>query len=246
MKLHTNALGSGPLHIAMVHGLGGSGDTWRPLIDLLLATDRFTITTLDLRGHGLSDRATSYALDDFADDVVENLPTHLHAVVGHSLGGPVLARAVGRLEPQRAIYLDPGFHLALPTAGIRAKLFWLAPTISLGAAQLLQLRKSAEATRAYTPETRQLIKTAQQQFDSSMAIGVFRDAAFHPIAPARPAVPSTIILSDDSDDSAAILPDAVASKFQAQGWDVERMPNIHHDMQLEDPARVFEALNRLL
>ena len=71
-----------------------------------------TVTTVDLRGHGASDRSDDYGIDAFADDLVETLPTGLDLVVGHSLGGTVLERAVGRLAPAHALYLDPGFRLA--------------------------------------------------------------------------------------------------------------------------------------
>jgi pimeloyl-ACP methyl ester carboxylesterase len=69
------------------------------LVDHLVSTGLYTVTTLDLRGHGLSDRANSYRLDEFADDVVDALPAGLDSVIGHSLGGAVLVRAVDRLQP---------------------------------------------------------------------------------------------------------------------------------------------------
>lgn len=65
----------------------------------MLATGRYTVTAVDLRGHGRSDRASSYTRGELADDVVESLPQGLHSVVGHSLGGAVLVRAVERLRP---------------------------------------------------------------------------------------------------------------------------------------------------
>ena len=102
MQLHTTTTGDGERHVGLVHGLGGDGDTWRPLVDRMLETGRYTVTTVDLRGHGHSGRASSYGLDEFATDLVEALPTGLHSVVGHSLGGAVLVRAVARLQPLRA------------------------------------------------------------------------------------------------------------------------------------------------
>ena len=243
MHLVTSTAGSGPTHVAFVHGLGGDGSTWAPLLDLMLGTGRFTTTTLDLRGHGDSPRADSYTLDELADDVVENIPAGLDAVVGHSLGGSVLLRAVARLAPARAVYLDPGFRLSLPTSGIAGRLFWAAPTLTLGAAQLLQARSSAKARAAYPPEVRAAVDRAHEHFDKSMAVGVFRDVAHHPITDLTPAVPSTVVLSDDS---AAVLPDALAADLERHGWDVRRIAGVHHDMQVEDPARTFEVFDKTL
>ncbi|WP_072314148.1 alpha/beta fold hydrolase [Agrococcus sp. Marseille-P2731] len=239
MRLSSTTAGAGPTHVGLVHGLGADGETWRPLIERMLAAGDLTVTTVDLRGHGSSARATSYALDDLADDVAETLPRGLSVLVGHSLGGPVVARAVERLAPSRAVYLDPGFGLALPTTGVAGRLFWTAPTITLGVAQLLRARRSGRQRAAYPQEVRQLLDDAMQRFDARMAVGVFRDVAFHPISVAPPAVPSTIVLSDESP---AVLPNALATRLEQQGWDIRRIDGVGHDMHLEAPDRVLEAI----
>lgn len=239
MHLHTTTSGSGERHVGLIHGLGADGAAWQPLIDRMLATGRYTVTTIDLRGHGRSDRAPSYGLSEIADDVAESLPQGLDRVVGHSLGGSVLVRAVARLRPQRAIYLDPGFGLALPTSGLAGRAFWAIPALSLGVVGLRQSRRSAAQRASYPESIRSSMKRSQQLFDSKMAIGVFREVAFHPVAIAAPDVPSTIVLSDESP---AVLPDAMADQLQRVGWEIRRIAGIHHDMQLEDPERTFTAI----
>lgn len=153
MRLSSTTFGDGPQHVGLVHGLGADSTTWGPLIERMLETERFTVTAVDLRGHGSSDRVSSYKLDELADDVAESLPRGLRAVVGHSLGGSVLVRAVERLAPERAVYLDPGFGLSLPTTGVLGRLFWLEPRVTLTAAQLLQLRRSAKTRASYSPRS---------------------------------------------------------------------------------------------
>jgi pimeloyl-ACP methyl ester carboxylesterase len=243
MRLASTTTGSGPIHVGLVHGLGAEGATWGPLAERMLAAGGVTITTVDLRGHGSSPRASSHALDELADDVVETLPQGLSALMGHSLGGPVVARAVGRLAPRHAVYLDPGFGLALPTTGVAGRLFWAAPVVSLGLAQLLRARRAASHRAAMTPEARRLLDDAARRFDSRMALGVFRDVAFHPITVAPPAVPSTIVLSDESP---AVLPDAMATRLEQQGWRVRRLAGVGHDLHLEAPGRVLDAIADVL
>jgi len=243
MQLTTTTTGSGPRHVGLVHGLGASAATWGPFVERLAATGRYTVTAVDLRGHGDSPRADSYRVDDMAADLVETLPPGLHSVVGHSLGGAVLYRAVARLAPARAVYLDPGFALPLPTTGLAGRLFWMAPLISLGFAQLGQARASAAARAAYTPETRALLDDAKKHFDTRMAVGVFRDVASNPVTVEAPAVPSTIVLSDQS---AAVLPDPLAARLEREGWQIRRIPGVRHDMQLEDPDRTFAAVDDVL
>jgi pimeloyl-ACP methyl ester carboxylesterase len=214
-----------------------------PFVERLDVTGRYTVTTVDLRGHGKSPRAESYRVDDMAGDLVDSLPSGLDSIVGHSLGGAVLHRAVARLAPGRAVYLDPGFALPLPTSGLAGRLFWMAPLVSLGFAQLGQARAGAAARAAYSSETRALLDDAKKRFDARMAVSVFRDVAFHPVPAVAPAVPSTIVLSDQS---AAVLPEPLVRQLQQQGWQVRRIPGVRHDMQLEDPHRTFAAVEDVL
>lgn len=242
MKLSTKTYGDGGRHIGLIHGLGADGETWRPLIDLLVLNGAYTVTTVDLRGHGLSDRAVSYSLGDFSGDIVEALPKNLECVIGHSLGGSVLFRAVERLKPKQAIYLDPGFQLALPTRGLLGRLFWSMPVLTMGVAALLQARRSAKVKAMYDTTTRALLKQAKERFDTRMAIGVFREVAFHPIAAAKPQVPSVVVLSDDY---LAVLPDYLARALERKGWTVRRIVGSHHDMHLESPGQVSALLVEL-
>ena len=243
MRLATTTVGDGPRHVGLVHGLGAEGATWGPLVDRMLATGRYRVTTVDLRGHGLSERAGSYRLADLADDVAETLPTGLQAVVGHSLGGSVLVRAVDRLRPERAVYLDPGFRLALPTTGLAGRAFWAVPVLTVGASALLQARKGAAVRASWPASTRALLDQAKARFDGRMAIGVFREVAHSPVAAAPPTAPSAVVLSDESP---AVLPDALAAELEHAGWVVRRLDGLHHDMQLEDPDRVLGAIADLL
>ncbi len=81
-------VGDGPA-LLLVHGSGGDHTVWGHQLQGL--KDRFTVTALDLNGHGRSTRRNGDALPEYAADVravMEHLdqPT---VVMGHSLGGAV-------------------------------------------------------------------------------------------------------------------------------------------------------------
>ena len=117
------------------------------------------------------------------------------------------------------------------------------PALTVGIAGLAQARKGA-AVRARCPaSTRALLDQAKARFDGRMALGVFREVAHRPVTVAAPVVPSTVVLSDDAP---AVLPDDLADGLQRAGWQVRRLPGVHHDMQLEDPHRVGDAIVDLL
>ncbi len=84
------------------------------------------MVAVDLRGHGASGRGAGpeeYRPEDYADDLVETVPDGVDLAVGHSLGALVLARAVERLGPARAVYCDPAWHLRPGPTGFRPELF---------------------------------------------------------------------------------------------------------------------------
>ena len=75
--------------LLFLHGLSLCRDTWEEIALRLMS--RHQVWTLDFRGHGHSDRASSYELADYISGAEKILgaigrPT---IIVGHSLGGCV-------------------------------------------------------------------------------------------------------------------------------------------------------------
>jgi len=80
--------------VVLVHGITESAASWDPVVERLSPTHE--VITLDLRGHGESGGADTYALDAMAGDVLAVVAaagaTGAH-LVGHSLGGIVVTAA---------------------------------------------------------------------------------------------------------------------------------------------------------
>jgi pimeloyl-ACP methyl ester carboxylesterase len=102
--------------ILFLHGIAESRDTWEETA--LRLPSRYRIWTLDFRGHGHSDRASSYEFADYVSDAEAALaairrPT---IIVGHSLGGCVAGvLAQGGHANVRAVFLeDPAWYLGEP------------------------------------------------------------------------------------------------------------------------------------
>ena len=88
--LYYESRGSGE-PIVFIHGLGSYTGDWQAQVDAL--SDRFRVVTVDLRGHGQSDKpAGPYSVPMFASDLAGLIraldlgPAH---IVGLSLGGAV-------------------------------------------------------------------------------------------------------------------------------------------------------------
>lgn len=115
-RLHVTSFGSGPA-VVLLHGMGSSSATWLRCMELL--ADRFSVTAVDLLGHGASavpadpeEYTRDRTLADI-DDVISDIGGPV-ALVGHSLGG-YLALAHGATRPGGACALvvlntGPGFR----------------------------------------------------------------------------------------------------------------------------------------
>jgi pimeloyl-ACP methyl ester carboxylesterase len=108
VQLNVRTWGSGPRTALLLHGFSDDSETWWQVAPMV-ADLGFTVLAPDLRGHGVSPRAASYAFQEFADDVVESVPVGVDVAVGHSLGALVLGLAAPRLSPRHAVFVDPSW-----------------------------------------------------------------------------------------------------------------------------------------
>jgi pimeloyl-ACP methyl ester carboxylesterase len=80
--------GNGP-RVLLIHGIGSSGGAWNNIIPRL--AEEFSPVTIDLRGHGESDKPDhGYLYDDYIGDleaVLAALGMDRPLLIGHSLGG---------------------------------------------------------------------------------------------------------------------------------------------------------------
>ena len=126
MLLSTKTVGSGTRSAALVHGASASGEIWKDFAAILVESYDFTVTLVDLRGHGDSPRGDRYRVSDFVGDLVDTLPTGLDLLVGQSLGGRAGMLATPQLMPKRFIGLDPALFATTP---VRLALRYLSPVM---------------------------------------------------------------------------------------------------------------------
>jgi pimeloyl-ACP methyl ester carboxylesterase len=88
--LHYRISGKGPV-IVLLHGFLESGEVWKSFTRRLI--ESFTVITIDLPGHGLSENPGPInSMDDMADavrHVLKSLHVNASLMVGHSMGGYV-------------------------------------------------------------------------------------------------------------------------------------------------------------
>lgn len=113
VRIAYRTAGSGDPALVFVHGWCCDASFFAPQFDHFAAGH--AVVSLDLRGHGVSDRpapvAGTYDVARFADDVlavVRDAGVRRPVVVGHSLGGLVALECAARPDAARAaVLVDP-------------------------------------------------------------------------------------------------------------------------------------------
>lgn len=227
MKLATTTIGTGPKTAALVHGLSGDSGTWFEFAPWL-ASLGYTVTLVDQRGHGASDRANSYLAEDLADDLVDTLPVGMDVIMGHSLGGRALLLAAERLRPGRAVYLDPGFTVP--------------PEMTFG------LPLDADGEIASVEELAAILPvySTEHLVNSRRSLTLFDPAWFelpNPVLPdleppVPPVVPSLLVLADPP---IAVNP-PMQERLRAGGYELRTVPGGHHDLHIVNLEQTKQAL----
>ncbi|WP_206792049.1 alpha/beta fold hydrolase [Amycolatopsis sp. MtRt-6] len=227
MKLWTTDVGDGPKRAALIHGLTGDSGTWFELAPWI-AGHGYTVTLVDQRGHGQSERADSYTPEDLAGDLVETLPTGLDLVIGHSLGGRSLTLAAERLAPKQAVYLDPGWIIPDDleiTPPQRPDGSWMSVE------ELAPLLPGF--SRAHVEQALRAVKL----FDlAHLEAPAFPLATLLP--PEEPVVPSLVVVADPS----RVVPPDLQDRLQRGGYTVRVVPGGGHDLHVLNLEATKHAL----
>jgi pimeloyl-ACP methyl ester carboxylesterase len=234
VKLHTTTTGSGTKSVALFHGISGESAMFAEFAEHLAATYDLSVIGVDLRGHGLSPRADDYSLAAFADDVVETLPSRLHGVVGHSLGGQVLLQAVSRLLPERAIYLDPAFEVPKsPVLAGRANVSEHDDGSPFSPDEL------ATVNPGWGPENVQKALVSHSHWDSSMFEQVMTAMPEAKPVTEPPVVPSLVLLGGDS----PLVSPELAQRLRDLGYEVRVQEHAGHNLHLDDVDATVACLD---
>ncbi|KAI5459155.1 5-carboxymethyl-2-hydroxymuconate delta-isomerase [Mariannaea sp. PMI_226] len=114
--LHYKMIGSGKEHIVFVHGLGGSLETWIPLISSLSLAESYSIHLFDLEGHGLS---PTHPLDEVT---LESIAADIRGVfdqaqISEANPATLVAHSMGALAAMRFSLDSPKFVKKLVLIG---------------------------------------------------------------------------------------------------------------------------------
>ena len=219
MKLHVREWGTGGRVAVLIHGITSDSSGWHRL-GPDLADRGYRVLAPDLRGHGQSPRG-AYGPEEWAADVLESVPARPELALGHSLGGLVLAVAVDRLLPARAVYEDPAWHVSADRQPAAAREF--AAQKGWGPDQV------AAAYPRWPAEDRERKLAALERWDPATAVALLDGGAWD-FTPERPVVPSLVQLADPSD----LVPPDRAESLRRAGFEVRVVPGAGHSIHRDD------------
>ena len=228
MRLHVVEAGDGTRTAVLVHGLMSDHGGWCRVAPVLVGRG-YRVLMPDLRGHGLSPRG-HYTPQAWADDLVESVPAGVELAIGHSLGGMSLALAAARLNPKRAVYVDPAWQLTPEQhrrsgADFHAQIHW----------DETQLRK---ARPRWSDDDIAARMASVARFDPSCIEGLLPGGG-HDHAPTAPATKSLVMLADPSD----LVPPPDAEALRRAGFDVASVAGSGHSIFRDDLEGFLAALD---
>lgn len=231
MKLFTREWGSGDRHAVLVHGVMSDSQYWRRLTPELVRRG-YHVVAVDLPGHGQSPRAKRYSFPLLVDSLIESVPAQPELVLGHSLGGLTVNLATPRLQPKRAVYLEPAF--SLPT------LTWLQRLMAPAAERRL-LKSTTEQIASRNPrwDAADVAIEAKSfgQFDRRMFPLLFAKGALR--APTSMDLPSLIVLADNS----SLVDPELAQRLTETGFVVRVVAGASHTVNRDDFDAFMQALD---
>ncbi|MCZ0982244.1 alpha/beta hydrolase [Streptomyces diastatochromogenes] len=230
MRLHTTTWGSGDRTALLVHGIMADHRTWRR-VGPALAERGYRVIAVDLRGTGERPGRGPGGVPPGGPRrrPRRDPPAGAELAIGHSLGGLVLARAVERLAPARAVYSDPAWHLAAGPCGYRAELFVRGKSMT---------REQIRGFNPHWPEEDVDIEMASvRDWDERTAHGLTPFVGAD-LWPARPVVPSLVTLADPS----VLVRPEHARMLAGRGFELRTVKGAGHTVHRDDFDGFVSAL----
>jgi pimeloyl-ACP methyl ester carboxylesterase len=261
MTLHGNRVayrdeGTGEV-LLLVHGMGGSSDTWSGVIPLL--AKKYRVIAPDLLGHGESDKPRGdYSVGAFAvvfRDLLDALDVPRVTVVGHSLGGGIAMQFAHqhRQYCERIVLISSGGFgdyvgrvlrlLSLPGSELVLPVIASRPAVLAGNT-LRALTGSSDRFKARPSlsnrDNRQaFLRTLRSVVDfRGQAVCALNRLGFHLVLPA-------LIISGDQD---RVIPfeHAHAAHRILPGSRLHVIPGVHHHPPTERPETVAGLIDEFV
>jgi pimeloyl-ACP methyl ester carboxylesterase len=243
--------------LLLIHGMGGSSQTWRDVIPELAR--KYRVIAPDLLGHGESDKPRGdYSVGSFAvlaRDLLDSLGVSEVTVVGHSLGGGI-AMQFAHQHPEYcqriALISSGGFGedvgrvlrlLSLPGSELVLPVMASRPAVVAGNALHVlmgsETRFQSRPALSHRDHRQAFLRTLRSVVDfRGQAVSALNRLCFSADLPA-------LIISGDAD---RVIPveHARAAHARIPNSRLHVLPGVHHHPPTEQPATVARLIDDFL
>ena len=238
VRLHTEVHNPAARRRALVlHGLGSDGPTTWRLADALAGAGH-EVTVPDLRGHGRSPVTDHLGIDGYAADVAL-LGEGWDVVVGHSLGGGVLAVLCARAGfAERGVLLDPA--LRLPSGPQRDEL--RTQMVAEVGGTLSDVALAAAQPRWDAADVRRKVLASQLVLPRTVAATFDHNDPWDVLEHAEQWRCPVHLVAADPDHGALLPPDQVAALTSRDGVTATTIIGAGHSVHRDDPGAAVAAV----
>lgn len=240
VRIAYESYGKGATALVFVHGWSCDRGYWKGQLEAF--SKQYTVVAVDLAGHGESGvERQEWTIESFGDDVaavVNKLGLQRVILIGHSMGGDVIAEAARRLKGRVAGLVWADTYKRLDPGRSEEEVRTLVTRISAN---------FVDSTRSFVRSM--FVPTS----DHALVERIAADMSSEPPTIALSALQSALEYSRQMSHTlkelqlpvVAINPDnepTDTASMKRHGVDVVFMPGVGHFMPLEDPVR----FNRIL
>lgn len=190
-----------------------------------LADRGFRAIAVDLPGHGHSEPHLAGGLAEYGDFLAQSVPARPDLALGHSMGAMVVAEALPRLQPRRAVYVDVPFQPS--TSSEQRKDDPLALAAAFEEAKARRTASGLAQTRPWwKPRDREVEVVAARLFDVPTAVALELATDHASLAPPALTIPSLLIHAEPSD----FVPDERIAQLRQLGFATRAVPGAGHSV----------------
>lgn len=231
--------------LLILHGWGGSSDSWRKVIECL--EDKFLIVCPDFPGFGKSETPKNvWDLDDYVNwlqEFTKSLNLNSFFLLGHSFGGRVAIKfSISWPQKIKALLLCSPAGIKQKW-GIKEKFIWIIALIgnAFFAPKLLNRFKD---------KARHIFYKFLRNKDYAKAKGTMREimkkVIDEDLLPYLSEIKVKTFIIWGEKDNVVPTKDAYTFKEKIKNSALEFLPKVHHSPHLEDPKKLSEVIEKFL
>ena len=244
--IHYEQTGSGP-SVALVHSLGASAHVWKQQIEAL--KDRYSLITIDCRGHGQSSANGAARVADAAQDlkaVLDHLGITTCHLVGLGMGGAVVLtfNAQWPTMTRSIVLADSAAKPAETSADLVTATREAIAYISM---QEFGTQYAAEHLMFTTPlDVQDELAGTIAAMNPKNYVETMQSALLDDFTPTLAAVkaPTLVLVGENDTDTPPAAAEYLAQNIA--GATLETIPEAGHLSNLDNPAAFNAALSKFL